>query len=752
MKMNRTRFNHMRHERENDGLPQVLQVPLLVSPQMGNALNTLRKTTYTRTELMQRAPMATGTNRSKRLTNLNTVSRPLSNGTTAAADVNANRRTGGPRGHFLPRVAKLAGNSNSNANNNNNNCNLNSSNMPKSLLTRSKSPYKKKPKSSHHLTGGCDHSVERSAKPQQHQLHQQKQLELELEQEQEQPLELSSIVAGNGIVNNCNSSNRSSSSSSSSSLISSCCMSNSSSELRKIKLAKAFRLPDEQNKSFVYLCKPVKKVKELLMVRPLRNSVDNVDQQQQQLQLADDGTDENLGVELADSDSFSCCSSSRRQPEPSGGNQCELETQLLDVRQRQQQLLLLTERALRPQATSEQELEHEHERENERERERQQEQQRQLHLVQNSQAEEQRKLEMEMVWQNIPTLQREIKLLQQLGEKLEATLRANNPTATPRRSLDNYESNSIFYTPRSTLTLNGYEALPIVYFGCRRVEHMAAMWQCARIDYHARCFGCVREYRIETKTLTELKTADEMQCFYMPLAEGGGLQRTSFRMLRENPNVLLQQLRPLTPARPFNLLEQDAMFFNSMVSYGEPQLSGCQMPPVMDKLVPARETGGGSGSGSQLPFGQLPFSLTPYTRLSVRSPGLKEPINWSSADVERLLLPAVKCELANSMELKQEPEPEPEPRASSSHSSLGKAASIKCANLSRWKRPKVKPMQNIMAKQRTHPRQVAPLKTNGTELEPRVQTQLLKTVLVGIVQVAVFLVLIMAFTYPDIRC
>lgn len=57
MKMNRTRFNHMRHERENDGLPQVLQVPLSVSPQMGNALNALRKTTFTRTELMQRPPM-----------------------------------------------------------------------------------------------------------------------------------------------------------------------------------------------------------------------------------------------------------------------------------------------------------------------------------------------------------------------------------------------------------------------------------------------------------------------------------------------------------------------------------------------------------------------------------------------------------------------------------------------------------------------------------------------------------------------
>lgn len=56
MKMNRTRFNHMRNDRDNDGLPQVLQV---AGPPTGVAMGTLtavRKTTYTRTELMQRTP------------------------------------------------------------------------------------------------------------------------------------------------------------------------------------------------------------------------------------------------------------------------------------------------------------------------------------------------------------------------------------------------------------------------------------------------------------------------------------------------------------------------------------------------------------------------------------------------------------------------------------------------------------------------------------------------------------------------
>lgn len=53
--------------------------------------------------------------------------------------------------------------------------------------------------------------------------------------------------------------------------------SNCSSDRRKIKLAKAIRLPDEQNKSFIYLCKPEKgKVKELLTPRKLRTSCDHL--------------------------------------------------------------------------------------------------------------------------------------------------------------------------------------------------------------------------------------------------------------------------------------------------------------------------------------------------------------------------------------------------------------------------------------------------------------------------------------------
>lgn len=43
----------------------------------------------------------------------------------------------------------------------------------------------------------------------------------------------------------------------------------------------------------------------------------------------------------------------------------------------------------------------------------------------------------------------------------------------------------------------------------------------------------------------------------------------------------------------------------------------------------------------------------------------------------------------------------------------------------------------------------SPIQSN---VEPKVRMKLFKTVLVGLVQVAIFLVLIMAFIYPDVSC
>ncbi|XP_051859612.1 uncharacterized protein LOC117577312 [Drosophila albomicans] len=756
--MNRTRFNHLRADRELEGLQQVPQMPQM--PQQ-TPLSPVRKTTYTRAELLQRGPGAAAT-RSKRLSTLNPGNRQ-----TSASDAAANRRTSNmTRAHFLPRVAQMGTNNLSN-----NNGLLNTGKLARDA--------RKPPKSSSYLPSTF------GAKLPQQQQHQQQQL-----------------------LSGCSASSS---------------LSNSSNDLRKIKLAKAFRLPDEQNKSFVYLCKPVKKVKELLMVRTLHNSVDNL--------LHESATDElsnecfnTMQLELptllatttataaAESDTCSYCSSLNLPHElaelssaASSSYRGLLETQLQDVRTREQQLQQLAEQVQREQLSARGEKSREEKEQqqltqqqsmNEQQQHQQGEQQsqqqsqkgQQQHQKGEQQSEQQQSLKeqqqhhkgeqqseqqqslkgqqhslkgqqqplfqsstpqqhlspqqpeslkepsakIDYVCHNIPTLQREIILLQQLGEKLEATLRANmqhaasvTATATATATATSlqphsmpqspHDSRTSFYTPRSTLTLFGCDAarLHIQELGWRRVQQQPShVWQLARV-LGCRCaYGCIREFRIETKTLTQLKTADETECFYLPLARDGSLQRTSFRKLRENPNVLLQQLRPLTPSRPFNLLEQDAMFFNSMMSHA------C----VASKLP--RETGG------------------EQVQLALRHP---------PDDVARLLLVAtvnatVQCEFPSPL-----PPPPPAEATSNPATKSKSLASLKSRpSLSRWK------CRLAVMRQPPHlvarVRQETPLRPQRVELEPRVQTQLLKTVLVGIAQVAVFLVLIMAFSYPDIRC
>ncbi|EDV91862.1 GH24369 [Drosophila grimshawi] len=669
--MSRERFNHLRRERESDGLQQILQMPIKAPTQLGG--KALPKMMYTRTEMMKCSSMDANAVRGKSL--MNYVPRlPEASVATVATHLNACESAPATRcNNFLPRVAKLPNknnkynNSNNNKNNNNsnnNNNNNNNKNMSKKLATPSKTCFPKKTK-----IAANSNEMDKLAKRQQ-------MLQTEMKT-------VTGINVGSTSSLNNSSSNSSSSASSSSSSSGS---GSGSHDSLKAKLADAFRLPDEQNQSFVYLCKPVNEM--------LQPSVEQPDELQELQQLSvDEGSDVSSCIALESQ------SSRKQTPEP-----------YLEQEQRQEHKLDVQQD------------------------EQEQQQQQQQHK------------KIELVVQNIPTLQREIRLLQQLGEQLEATL--GGSLKSNQIELDSNWANCSdanlcgdascnFYTPRSNLSHFGYDALPIVHMGWRRIEMRAGIQQIAAIDYYARQFGCVSEYRIEMRTLTQLKTADEWQSFYLPLAEDGGLERTTFRLLRENPNLLLKQLRPLTPARPFNLLEQDAMFFNSMLSYGEPALE-------------LRETGGG-----------LPQQLVSLGSLRAVH-GMRLAINWSSADVERMLVSGniekeqkqqqrqqQQQQQRELLEMQQQLEKQLEKqqrdqlplKLSHTHSSLRKRAPS--MHLQLLSHPKYRP--------RHQRRLVAPLKTSNP-MEPKPHRKLLKTILVGIVQVALFLVLIMAFTYPDIRC
>ncbi|KAI8035442.1 uncharacterized protein LOC128260676 [Drosophila gunungcola] len=539
--------------------------------------------------------------------------------------------------------------------------------------------------------------------------------------------------------------------------------SSSASERCKIKLAKAIRLPDDQNKSFVYLCKPVKKVKELLTARRLRNSCDLLDQTKgEDFALEKESVKLPIAVYedalLSKGDGEGFTLSPLEGLAQSSSSTSQLDTPTIEaVHQRHQQLEART--SLSSQDRLRAQL-----------REVRQRQRHLRQLEQDQRYKEQRQLELDQVCQNLPTLQHEIRMLQQLGEKLEATLRLSNipKPLTPKHS------STVFYTPRSSPYMP--DELPITKLGCLRLEQILVVQLKARITATAYRFGLLQEFRIETKTLNELKKADDLQCFYLPApreesplaslketeteadAETDPLQCTNFRKLRENPNVLLQQLRHLNAGsgRPFNILDQDTMFFNSL-AFAESKTLGAH---VREELEMATRESGGGGGGTIANYG----GAIAYSRLSVRDRPFLERPSPDRGDQLQPRLPRSHSQVHSTTQTELEsPRPKtiyfPEPVTEISSPDYTPFPSPRLT-----KRKKVKGLKIKACRQETREpdpkpkktrmvvRRVAPESPIQSRIEPKVRMQLLKTVLVGTVQVAVILVLIMAFSYPDVSC
>ncbi|XP_017051902.1 LOW QUALITY PROTEIN: uncharacterized protein LOC108095333 [Drosophila ficusphila] len=547
--------------------------------------------------------------------------------------------------------------------------------------------------------------------------------------------------------------------------------SSSSSERHKIKLAKAIRLPDDQNKSFVYLCKPVKKVKDLLTVRRLRNSCEHLNHPlEEDLSLLEDSLklQRTASAEALRSGGFKLLPLEAVTQSSSTSTSSQLDSPTLEALQlRQQQLEARS-------AVSQERLRSELREVRLRQRHLRQ-------LEQDQRQREQRQLDLDEVCQNLPTLQHEIRMLQQLGEKLEATLRASNipkPLAPAKRrsyqiveDVNRQSSSCQFYTPRSSPFQP--EELPITKLGCLRIEQTPLVQQRVQIVARAYHFGLVQEFRIETKTLTEMKKADDLQCFYLPAPreepplreletmETVPLQRTNFRKLRENPNVLLQQLRPLLAGagKPFNLLDQDQMFFNSL-AYTDAKTAGGSALEGFE--LATRESGGGGGGTTLANYG----GAIAYSRLSVgvaagdqlaRAPrSLSQVHNTTQTELE-----SPRKRKGNPGNPKTEPKGEPEPEAETETEldspDFTPNPSPRLAKRKKSEEVKLKLRRQefeelFPKKTRVVIRRVAPEPPIQIRVEPKVRMQLLKTVLVGTVQVAVILVLIMAFTYPDVSC
>ncbi|XP_017065967.1 uncharacterized protein LOC108104423 [Drosophila eugracilis] len=544
--------------------------------------------------------------------------------------------------------------------------------------------------------------------------------------------------------------------------------SSSSTDRHKIKLAKAIRLPDDQNKSFVYLCKPVTKVKELLTARRLRNSCEHLNdrdlssEEPDSVKLQRTFSEEAIGTQGIGEGYEGYTLVPIQGLTRSSSSSSQLDSPTLEaMQQRQKQFEAKT-------VFSQERLK----------KKLQEVYQKQKHLrqlEQDQRHQEQRQFELNLVGENLPNLQHEIRRLQQLSEKLEATLRVSHipkPMSPKQRNSSvtsdmKSKSSTQFYTPR-TSPYQLFE-LPITKLFCLRIEEIPAVQYRTRIQARVYQFGLVQEFRIETKTLNELKTADDSQCFYLPvpkeepplapLKEADPLHCTNFRKLRENPNILLQQLRQVSgTGRPFNILDQDTMFFNSL-AYGETKSLGSNAADQLE--VATRETGGGGG-GIIANYG----GAIAYSRLSVRVndvavAGAALRLADQGDNLQRLTKKTSHSQVNNTTQTELEPirkikTPEPETEISSPDYTPNPSPRF-------TKRKKLEEKLFKVTRQEIKERDPKPKKTKfirrmapeppvERRVEPKVRLHLLKTVLVGMVQVAVILVLIMAFTYPDVSC
>ncbi|XP_065364799.1 uncharacterized protein LOC135957894 [Calliphora vicina] len=286
---------------------------------------------------------------------------------------------------------------------------------------------------------------------------------------------------------------------------------------------------------------------------------------------------------------------------------------------------------------------------------------------------ETQKFEVDVIFKNVPSLDKEIEILRALGEKLEATLRS---TTCHRSRRDDSASHRSISSTTKPLLIGENKNLPVMYKLKHEVYVLTAEYnvevtvQLIGISHH---IGIVNEFYMAQKTIAELKR-ESNRPFYIPSnSEGDQLIRTCFKQLKETPSELLRHVKPRNSKIAFNVLEQDPIFFNN----------------VFHKT--------------------LKLSNIPY--------------NLSTSNDDQCV--------ENQLSIKQ----------SLCDGGDGIIQIFGTPTI-------VEPV--IRGKQRRRIRRCLTPMPFSSCYNPK--TALFKTILVGIVQMSVFIIFIMALTYPDVRC
>lgn len=310
------------------------------------------------------------------------------------------------------------------------------------------------------------------------------------------------------------------------------------------------------------------------------------------------------------------------------------------------------------------------------------------------------KLEVDVVFKNVPSLEKEIVILRALGEKLEATLKS---TSSHREKL-------VVTTGTCAATNDLLENVPkcVRAFSHLKYEKYVSRYE-NFIEYTVHSIGIlyvigiVKEFDVAEKTILELKQ-EARRPFYIPdCKDTVELKQTSFEILTNNPDKLLRYIKPKNCEIAFNVLEQDAIFFNSLFN------KTFKFPGMSIDI---------SEKDNYYENSQLTILHT--LREEGDSQIWKNKIQRDqTANAKVILNDPITCEKKASLNIESN-------------------------------KPQYPLEPIIRSKQRRRIRRcLTPMPINNY-CSPK--NSLFKTVLVGIAQMSVFIIFIMALTYPDFIC
>ncbi|KNC28634.1 hypothetical protein FF38_04876 [Lucilia cuprina] len=309
---------------------------------------------------------------------------------------------------------------------------------------------------------------------------------------------------------------------------------------------------------------------------------------------------------------------------------------------------------------------------------------------------ESQKFEVDIIFKNVPSLDKEIEILRALGEKLEATLKSSTSLRKKHEDIGTHRS---IFTPSITKDRN---------------QHVMSKLRCELYvltgEYNAEVvvhqigirlhMGIINEFYVANKTIVELKEESNRPFYVSSNSKSLLLKRTSFKELKETPSELLRYIKPKNSKIAFNILEQDPIFFNNLFN-------------------------------KSVKLWSVPYDLS-------------KNFSYTEKD-QHMAMKHSLCESGDSALWDQIND--------ESHKHFTKALIVKDSfyktlrdtntTTSTFEPP-------IRGKQRRRIRRYLTPMPTGTCFNPK--NTLFKTVLVGIVQMSVFIIFIMALTYPDARC